>query len=151
MSRPRGAWRRPAALALLLASTGSATGQDPAAAFRKACSGCHEPALATAQRQTPAQWRAIVADMVARGAPGSEDEIAQVTRYLIQRHGVIQVNRLSATELGDALGLSGAQADALVQARTRANGFDDLDALLGHAPDQREVLLPFRGSLRFDR
>jgi mono/diheme cytochrome c family protein len=102
--------------------------------FRANCSGCHEPALAIGQRNTPAQWRAIVQEMADRGAPGSDEDLAQVRDYLVRIYGRIEINRLGAADLVQYLRLPPAQAEAIVRRRA-AQGpiktFDDLVAIQG--------------------
>ena len=40
----------------------------------RVCSGCHEITVVTAEKHTPQQWKALVEDMVRRGAEASDSE-----------------------------------------------------------------------------
>ena len=53
----------------------------------KMCTGCHSIEAATAVRANEEGWRQIVREMVSRGAPGTETEIQQVSRYLAEHFG----------------------------------------------------------------
>src|SRR5271170_5432452 len=54
------------------------------AVVEKVCSGCHGMNMITGRGRTRDQWAQVVASMVARGAKGSETELAQVVDYLGQ-------------------------------------------------------------------
>ncbi len=54
------------------------------AAVQKVCSGCHGMNVVTGRGRTRDQWTQVVTSMVARGAKGSEAELAQVVDYLAQ-------------------------------------------------------------------
>jgi competence ComEA-like helix-hairpin-helix protein len=54
---------------------------------QRMCVGCHTLNVVTSTRTTPDHWSAIVQQMVSRGAEGSDDEIAMVTRYLSANFG----------------------------------------------------------------
>jgi cytochrome c oxidase cbb3-type subunit III len=54
------------------------------AAVQKVCSGCHGMNMITGRGRTRDQWTQVVTSMVARGAKGSESELAQVVDYLAQ-------------------------------------------------------------------
>jgi hypothetical protein len=57
------------------------------AAFEKICASCHEAAQAIDARRTRAEWQRVVDDMVARGAEGTDEEIATITAYLTKFFG----------------------------------------------------------------
>jgi cytochrome c oxidase cbb3-type subunit III len=54
------------------------------AAVQKVCSGCHGMNMITGRGRTRDQWTQVVTSMVARGAKGSDSELAQVVDYLAQ-------------------------------------------------------------------
>lgn len=54
------------------------------AVVQKVCSGCHGMNMITGRGRTRDQWTQVVTSMVARGAKGSEAELAQVVDYLAQ-------------------------------------------------------------------
>ena len=52
-----------------------------------ACSTCHEINLVTAERRSEQQWKAVVADMVRRGAEASDSEKQVILAYLVKNFG----------------------------------------------------------------
>ncbi len=64
--------------------------QSPGAAreaFQKVCGTCHPVETVTAQGRTRAQWQESVNAMVARGAKGTDEELAAILDYLATQHG----------------------------------------------------------------
>jgi quinohemoprotein ethanol dehydrogenase len=51
------------------------------------CSGCHSPTVVTRFRLPEQGWRETMADMVNRGMPGTEEQRAEVLRYLTRHRG----------------------------------------------------------------
>ena len=49
----------------------------------RTCGVCHEPRRAASVRLTREGWTSVVEDMVRRGAKGTEDEMLQITEYLV--------------------------------------------------------------------
>ena len=56
-------------------------------ATQKMCGQCHGLDVALSTRQTSERWRAVVQDMVARGARGSQEDIDTVVNYLATQFG----------------------------------------------------------------
>ena len=52
-----------------------------------ACSQCHDLVQVTSVRKTPAQWRYLVRQMVAQGAPVEDYETETVIVYLVEHFG----------------------------------------------------------------
>ncbi|MGC4080621.1 MAG: cytochrome c [Vicinamibacterales bacterium] len=48
----------------------------------RVCSKCHDPELAADQQFDEAGWKALVDQMASKGAEATEDEFAQIVRYL---------------------------------------------------------------------
>jgi mono/diheme cytochrome c family protein len=65
--------------------------QQPAAgareAFLKVCGGCHPVETVTGQRRGRAQWQDSINAMVARGAKGTNEELAAILDYLTAQYG----------------------------------------------------------------
>jgi cytochrome c-type biogenesis protein CcmH/NrfF len=64
--------------------------QDQASAkelTERVCSACHEISVATSERHSPEQWKAIVEDMVRRGAEASDAERKVILEYLMKNFG----------------------------------------------------------------
>jgi alcohol dehydrogenase (cytochrome c) len=75
------------AMALCMTAATSAFAQDIAdgpgkAEFERTCSACHSTEIVVWQRMTPAGWAETVNDMVARGAPGSQEDFNKIITYL---------------------------------------------------------------------
>lgn len=61
---------------------------DPAEpVFRKVCGGCHDIGLTVARKHNREEWNVIVQQMLERGAPGTDEEVAAVLEYLVRQHG----------------------------------------------------------------
>lgn len=60
---------------------------DGRAAVVDMCSNCHGLAKSVEKRHTESEWRAIVADMRDKGAPGGDDDAAAVVKYLAKHFG----------------------------------------------------------------
>jgi quinoprotein glucose dehydrogenase len=60
----------------------------PKALVERTCgSGCHGVEVVTSHRLSPAQWKEMVTNMVARGAQATDPEIAAITEYLAKTLG----------------------------------------------------------------
>jgi cytochrome c oxidase cbb3-type subunit III len=78
-----------AAVLLLVPVTGVA--QQPAAGaketFQNVCGACHPVETITGQRRGRAQWQESINAMVARGAKGTDEELAAILEYLTTQFG----------------------------------------------------------------
>jgi competence ComEA-like helix-hairpin-helix protein len=99
------------------------------ASVEKICAGCHEVDTVTAERRTQIGWQQSVADMVSRGAEGTDQEMAQVVAYLTKNYGKINVNTATAEQLQEFLGLTGKEAQGITAYRDRNGTFKDFDQL----------------------
>src|SRR5512140_2071415 len=80
--------RRSLWLAVLLAVP--AVGQvQPPAVVQKVCGACHPVETATSQRRTRAEWQENIGQMVARGAKGTDEELAAVLDYFARNNGPV--------------------------------------------------------------
>ncbi len=97
----------------------------------KMCSACHGLQNVIKARMTKDGWTAMVDDMVARGAEGTDDEIEKVTNYLAANFSPrkVNVNKAAAEDLVSALGIATADASAIVSYRTGKGKFKDLQDL----------------------
>ena len=90
---------------------------------QKLCNGCHGAEIVLGKPHSEDGWGAIVADMVQRGAKGSEEDFYDVVQYLtvnIKALPKVKVNSATAKELETALALSAQEAELIVQAREKA-------------------------------
>ena len=96
------------------------------AEFTRVCGQCHGVEVVIRQAASPEGWAAIVDDMVSRGAQGTQDEFDLVTKYLATHFTPkTNINKASETELSTTLGLSSADAQAIVHYREASGTFKD--------------------------
>ena len=131
------------ALAAVAVTSGNQSSELPEgigyAALLRACVGCHEIEVVTRTRDTEAGWQRMVELMVASGAELSEPEIADVTAYLAKYFGKVNVNKATAAQLEEALGLPEKEARAIVAYREQNGDIKNLDQLKsvpGVCPDK---------------
>ena len=93
------------------------------------CGGCHDLDTAIGERHDKAGWQAVIATMVNRGARASDQEFDAIIDYLAKYFGVVNVNKASAKEIEDGLGISTEQSAAIVRYRGANGEFKDLEGL----------------------
>ena len=87
-------------LAALLLSPATGVAQSPAAAravFQDVCGACHSVETVTSQHRTRAQWQESIASMVARGAKGTDGQLALILDYLTSQYGPVPPGGRGAT------------------------------------------------------
>jgi competence protein ComEA len=97
------------------------------AKMMKLCVGCHEVDLVVARRHTRAEWDGVMEDMIARGAKGTEEELAQVAEYLSANLGKVSVNSATAKQLEEALKILEHDAQAIVSWREQHGKFKSFE------------------------
>ncbi len=60
------------------------------------CTSCHGVEQFTGLRMTKQHWSATVADMLTRGAQGSDSDVDQVVSYLTEHFGTVGGDRCSS-------------------------------------------------------
>jgi len=96
------------------------------AVFTRVCGQCHGVEVVIKNVATPDGWAAIVDDMVSKGAQGTDDDFELVTKYLSTNFGPkTNINKASEKELSASLGLSSADAQAIVHYRETSGLFKD--------------------------
>ena len=97
------------------------------------CSTCHSPDNVIANGQDRAGWENTITKMAGFGAVGTDDEFTEILDYLVKNFpansGPINVNKASATQLESGLGLSTAEAAAVVEYRKKNGDFKSIDDL----------------------
>jgi competence protein ComEA len=88
-------------------------------AMTKVCGTCHQVERAASVRLTREGWEEVVADMIRRGAKGSDEELAQVVQYLSthflgEAARPLNINRATQIELESVAGLLRKEAAALL-------------------------------------
>jgi competence protein ComEA len=102
---------------------------DAQATFTRICVKCHTPDRIVNDRRTRDQWQEEIDKMVAKGATGTDDELATVLDYLLRHHGRVDMNRAAAGDMCLILSVPASQADAIVAYRKEHGKFEDFDAL----------------------
>lgn len=85
----------------------------------KVCGTCHQPERSAAVRLTREGWEGVIADMIQRGAKGSDAEFAAVVDYL-SKHFLgdaprpLNINRATNVDLESVAGLTRKEAAAVL-------------------------------------
>lgn len=81
-------------------------------------------------RNTRERWAKIVDDMVSRGAEATDEEIERIIDFLTAHYGTkVNINKASAQELSNSLGISMPDATSIVDYRTRNGAFGKVEGL----------------------
>jgi competence ComEA-like helix-hairpin-helix protein len=99
-------------------------------AIVKVCVECHSFDDIVVLRRSPKEWKDVVTQMATKGAVATESQFAVIRAYLTRFYGRVPVNSAAAADLAAVLGISAAQADAIVAYRAAHGKFTDLPALL---------------------
>jgi competence protein ComEA len=100
------------------------------------CSVCHAPEIVMNRRESAEGWNAVLVDMIARGAKGSDDEFGEIVDYLVANFpktaasNKVNVNQASAKELTAGLEIAEKQATAIVEYREAKGKFKSIEDLL---------------------
>jgi hypothetical protein len=88
-------------------------------AVEAVCGRCHTTKLFLKQTRSWARWNELFADMVERGAEGTDDELDGVSRYFLENLTIVNVNHSPAEELMGILGIGRDAAEAIIARRAR--------------------------------
>src|SRR5271163_2013559 len=83
----------------------------------KLCNDCHGVETVMGMRRTKKGWETTIDEMASRGANGTDAEFDAVVNYLVRYLGKVNINQATSQEIQDAVGLSAAEGDAIVQYR----------------------------------
>ena len=111
--------------------TGQVTAADTDSdrkAVEAVCGRCHTTELFLKERRSWARWNELFADMIERGADGTDDQLDGVSRYFLENLTLVNVNHSPVEELRGVLGMSGDVAEAII-ARREHQPFTDLAQL----------------------
>ncbi|HYL76725.1 MAG TPA: helix-hairpin-helix domain-containing protein [Bryobacteraceae bacterium] len=98
--------------------------------LKKVCSPCHSAENVVGLAKTREEWGAVVGDMLARGAKGTDDEFNDVVDYLAEHFPQappVNVNKASAKDLETSLGFSPKEAEAIVHYRGEKGNFKSVE------------------------
>jgi competence protein ComEA len=106
-----------------------APGKD---AMVRICGACHEAQRSASVRLTREGWQEVIAKMVALGAKGTDEELAQVLEYLATNFKgealrPLNLNKATAVELESVAGLLRKEAAAWIAHRAKAGPCTSLD------------------------
>jgi competence ComEA-like helix-hairpin-helix protein len=96
--------------------------------IQQQCSGCHPGNALGGYQKTPEDWGAVVIRMGQR-TTATRDELATLANYLatnfpkIDDPSKVNMNKAGAPEMAERLGLSAAEAEAIVKYRDRRGNF----------------------------
>ncbi len=102
----------------------------------KVCGLCHGAEIVMSRRESVDGWNAVVVDMIARGAQGTDDEFGEVVDYLAANFPKtaatpkINVNQAGAKSLATGLEITEKQAGAIVEYRETNGKFRSIEDLL---------------------
>ena len=97
--------------------------------FTRNCVKCHPVDRIAGSRRTRTQWEEVMTTMqTARGAVIADEEWDVILDYLVKQHGRVNVNRATADDLVEVLGLTSESADTIVKYRREHGNFEDFDA-----------------------
>ena len=100
----------------------------------RVCSKCHSPDNVIANGQDRAGWEATITKMAGFGAVGTDDEFTEILDYLVKNFpagsgGPVNVNKATDAQLESGLGLTAAEAAAVVDYRKKNGDFKTIDDL----------------------
>ncbi len=100
----------------------------------KVCGTCHQAERSAAVRLTREGWEAVVSDMIARGAKGTDEEFTAILNYLSthflgEAARPLNINRATNVELESVAGLTRKEAAALLKWRGDVGACKSLDDL----------------------
>ena len=100
---------------------------QPAAAFKRTCSTCHDAERILATRRTRTQWEEVIEKMIERGAQGTSEDFTAAEEYLLRVSGRVNINRALSKDLVTVLSLTQKDADAITEYRKANGDFKDFD------------------------
>jgi competence protein ComEA len=98
----------------------------------RVCSKCHSPDNVIANGQDRTGWEDTITKMAGYGAVASDDEFTEILDYLVKNFPpvtTVHVNQATAAQLESGLGLSTAEAEAVIEYRKKNGDFKSIDDL----------------------
>jgi competence protein ComEA len=92
----------------------------------KTCTACHDLGPLTQMNGGADIWQSVVDDMKSRGADGTDADFRAIVTYLAKYLGpVVKINTDAAKDLQTNLGITDAEAAAIVKYRTDKGAFKE--------------------------
>ena len=119
-------------------------------AFTRNCVKCHPVDRIAGSRRTRTQWEEVMTTMTtARGAVISDEDWDVIQTYLVKHYGRVNVNRATADDLAEVLGVTPETANAIVAYRKQNGEFVDYDAFAKVPGLDLEKLEKLRDAISF--
>jgi len=119
-------------------------------AFTRNCVKCHPVDRIAGSRRTRTQWEEVMTTMTtARGAVISDEDWDVIQTYLVRHYGRVNVNRATADDLAEVLGVTPETANAIVAYRKQNGEFVDYDAFAKVPGLDLEKLEKLRDAISF--
>jgi len=118
--------------------------------FTRNCVKCHPVDRIAGSRRTRTQWEEVMTTMTtARGAVISDEDWDVIQTYLVKHYGRVNVNRATADDLAEVLGVTPETANAIVAYRKQNGEFVDYDAFAKVPGLDLEKLEKLRDAISF--
>jgi competence protein ComEA len=92
----------------------------------KVCGACHSAENVAGMAKTREEWGALVGEMAADGAQGTEEEFNEIVDYLaatFPKASKINVNQATSQDLANGLELTAKEAEAIVHYREEKGSY----------------------------
>ena len=97
--------------------------------FTRNCVKCHPVDRIAGSRRSRTQWEEVMTTMqTARGAVITDEDWEVIQTYLVKHYGRVNVNRATADDMVEVLGVTPETAGAIVKYRKEHGEFVDYDA-----------------------
>jgi competence ComEA-like helix-hairpin-helix protein len=102
----------------------------------KICLQCHQPSQLLNQHRTEADWKKTVARMATKGVPGTPEQFDAIAAYMAQNFGKaedatrLNINKAGVDDLVNVIGLTPAEAKALIAFRDKHGEFREWGDML---------------------
>jgi len=97
------------------------------------CTGCHGAEMFAGYHKSADDWDRTITTMTEKGLSISDADYTAVLDYLSKNLGPlppkVNINKAAAADLARVLGITTAQAEAIVAYRTKNGNFKDLDGV----------------------
>jgi competence ComEA-like helix-hairpin-helix protein len=109
--------------------------------FKNVCSSCHSLDNATKKRLSPADWKAIVNTMAARGAEATTAELDTITVYLAKNYPLEGGSATPAAAAGPAKEMPEGQGKQIILRECTACHLPDHFTKYQHTPEEWQAIV----------
>jgi competence ComEA-like helix-hairpin-helix protein len=97
--------------------------------FQRVCVVCHPADRIVSVRKTRTEWEEVIDKMIANGAQVTDDNYGTIEDFLLRNYGTVNVNKAVRDDLVAILGVTPADASAILAFRTSHGPFADFASL----------------------